>query len=411
MAEPALLAEALAVAVMIDFLLGRGMDEARLARALSLEDPEHRVDVAFRPSLIAGFLAFYGGDFDRARRFLYPLRARLYEHGKEADATFLVATMGWIECWAGDLLQARRFVDEALEAATLTESETMMAASVAFGALVDAYAGKLERCREQIENALELAARSGYDLAAMWASAARAVLELSLGNASGAHDALRPWAEFVEKHGIADPITAFYLPDEIEALIALDELDRAEPLTDALAARGRDLDRPWALATSGRCRALLSAARGDLEMALVELDRALAEHERLAMPLELGRTLLMKGQIERRTRRKAAAKASFERALALFEQMGASLWAEKTRSELARVGLRPAAPTELTETERRVAELAASGLTNREVAAQLYMSAKTVEAHLRSAYRKLGIRSRAELGARLAGARREPAQT
>lgn len=121
------------------------------------------------------------------------------------------------------------------------------------------------------------------------------------------------------------------------------------------------------------------------------------------MPFERGRTLLVKRRIERRAKRKAAARASLEWALAIFEELPAPLWAALTRDELRRLGLRPAARDELTETERRVAELAASGLTNREVAAQLHMSPKTVEANLARVYRKLGIRSRAELGARLPG--------
>ena len=82
--------------------------------------------------------------------------------------------------------------------------------------------------------------------------------------------------------------------------------------------------------------------------------------------------------------------------------MPAPLWADQARDELSRIGLRRAAPGELTASERRVAELAATGLTNREVAARLFMSPKTVEANVARAYRKLGIRSRAELGARLA---------
>jgi DNA-binding NarL/FixJ family response regulator len=129
------------------------------------------------------------------------------------------------------------------------------------------------------------------------------------------------------------------------------------------------------------------------------------------MPLELGRTLLAKGQIERRAKRKAAAKASLGHALAIFEEIGAALWAEKTQAELARVALRHAAPDELTETERRVAELAASGLKNRQVAGELFLSPKTVEANLARVYRKLDIHSRAELGARLADRAREPEQT
>ena len=106
--------------------------------------------------------------------------------------------------------------------------------------------------------------------------------------------------------------------------------------------------------------------------------------------------------MQRRARQKAAAKESLEGALAIFEELPAPLWAQRAQEELGRIGLRRAAPGELTTSERRVAELAAAGLTNREVAARLFMSPKTVEANVARAYRKLGIRSRAELGARLA---------
>jgi DNA-binding CsgD family transcriptional regulator len=147
-----------------------------------------------------------------------------------------------------------------------------------------------------------------------------------------------------------------------------------------------------------------------LDNALRSLDQALEAHEHLGMPFELGRTCLVKGQLERRAKQKAAARQSLEQALAIFERLPAPLWAEKARDELARIGLRRA-PGDMTETERRVAQLAASGLTNRQVAAQLFLSPKTVEANLARAYRKLGIRTRAELGARLGGIGSGSAQT
>jgi DNA-binding CsgD family transcriptional regulator len=214
----------------------------------------------------------------------------------------------------------------------------------------------------------------------------------------------------VEARGLVEPIRAFFLPDAIEAMVALGELPRAERLTEMLAECGRGTDRPWALATSFRSKALLLAARGEFPAALVEVVHALREHERLPMPLELGRTLFVKGQIERRSKQKAAARDAFDRALAIFSEVGARLWSEKARAELARTSPRHGAPTELTPSERRVAELVASGLRNREVAARLFMSPKTVEANLARTYRKLGIRSRAELGARL-GAPGAPART
>jgi DNA-binding CsgD family transcriptional regulator len=411
LSDSALLAEALANATILAFLLGGGVDEERLARALVLEDPKHRVPAQFRPTLIAGFLAFYTGQFDRARSLLYPLRAELRARGADADLPMLCGTLAWLEAWAGAFATAREFADEALEAATLAESETMMALSLADSALVEAHAGRAESCRDRANAAEEAARSTGYGIATIWSSAAVGLLELSLGNAELAHRALEPWTAFVEQRGLTEPIRAFFVPDAIEALVGTGQLDRAERLTDMLAARGRELDRPFALATSGRCRALLFAARGDLDSALREIERACDAHNRLPMPLELGRTLLAKGQIERRAKRKAAAKASLGHALAIFEEIGAALWAEKTQAELARVALRHAAPDELTETERRVAELAASGLKNRQVAGELFLSPKTVEANLARVYRKLDIHSRAELGARLADRAREPEQT
>ena len=122
-------------------------------------------------------------------------------------------------------------------------------------------------------------------------------------------------------------------------------------------------------------------------------------------PIESARTFLVAGQIERRQRRKTVAAGHLRRAQEAFGQMGAALWAERARTELARVGLPRSAPAQLTPSEQRVAELAAAGRTNREVAARLFMSPKTVEANLARIYRKLGVHSRAGLGAQLATAR------
>src|SRR5262249_10280572 len=98
---------------------------------------------------------------------------------------------------------------------------------------------------------------------------------------------------------------------------------------------------------------------------------------------------------------------TLEQALALFEELGARPWAEKARSELDRISGRRSS-NELTDTEQRVAALAAQGSSNREIAAALYMSEHTVAAHLTRLYRKLGIRSRAALAHRLAANNQDP---
>ena len=108
------------------------------------------------------------------------------------------------------------------------------------------------------------------------------------------------------------------------------------------------------------------------------------------------------------THRKSLARQHLDQALGIFESLPAAMWAARARGELSRIGLRPPAPLELTATEERVAALAACGHTNRQVAAQLFISPRTVEDNLARVYRKLGVSSRAELGAAMT--RREPAK-
>jgi DNA-binding CsgD family transcriptional regulator len=120
------------------------------------------------------------------------------------------------------------------------------------------------------------------------------------------------------------------------------------------------------------------------------------------MPFERGRTLLVKGRVHRRRKEKRLADEALREARAIFADCGAPLWTEMATTELNRIGLRPRAPHDLTETERRVAILAASGMTNREVAQAAFLSPKTIDNVLGRVYRKLGIGSRAELGAIMA---------
>jgi DNA-binding CsgD family transcriptional regulator len=246
---------------------------------------------------------------------------------------------------------------------------------------------------------------TGVAIAAIWARWGLAVLALSQGDAAAADAALDPLTTAVESTGIAEPIRCAYLADHIEALIALGRLDRADRLTGMLDEAGMRHARGWVQHQAGRCRALLLAARGDLDGAAQVADKAVETGRQLEHRLEYARTLLAGAQIERRCRRRARARERCSLALAIFEQAGAHLWAERARDEQSRTAARPGG-SELTETERRVAELAGAGRTNREVAAALFISPKTVEANLARVYTKFGIHSRAELGS-LIGRRRE----
>jgi len=203
--------------------------------------------------------------------------------------------------------------------------------------------------------------------------------------------------------GVAEPLLDWSEPFQVESLLALGELGRAKEALARLEGRGRRFPRLWIDVTLPRARGLVLGAEGDLlaaHAALERLDRATASQ----LPFELGWALLARGQLLRRTKQRRAAATALSEALQIFERLGAPTWIERTRAELARVAPRRRAPDELTETERLVAELAATGLTNREVAKAAFVSTKTVEANLARVYRKLGIRSRAELGARI-GAR------
>ena len=182
--------------------------------------------------------------------------------------------------------------------------------------------------------------------------------------------------------------------DEIEALCGVGRIDEAMELTAELERRARALERPRLLATSLRCRGLLAAARGDLESAISVLGAALVEHGRLSVPLERGRTLLVLGSVQRRAHQKRAARQTLDNARDLFEQIGVPLWRHRAVEELARIGGRAPSRGTLTAGEQRIAQLAAEGRSNKEIAATLFLSVNTVESTLSRTYSKLGIRSR-----------------
>ena len=347
---------------------------------------------------VLALLLMVAGDLDEARGIYLEQLKQASVRGDEHRREYLAWCLARIEVRAGNFQLAAGYAEESdLEAAG---QEGLVSETLGARAEVAVLLGRVEVAHRAAEEGLTIAERHGLGLAALRNRAALGFLELSLGNPANAHRWLGPAVAAMHDMGLGEPAYVPLLPDEIEALIALGELEQAASLIDVLEERGHALDRPWALAAAARGRGLLQAARGEQAAALEALQLALQEHNRMAQPFELGRTLLVKGTIERRARKWGAARASLEGGLTHFERLGAVLWVNRARTELRRVGGRAPA-RHLTPTEEKVAELVSTGLTNQEVADALFVSVRTVEANLSRIYHKLGVRSRTEVHAKL----------
>jgi DNA-binding CsgD family transcriptional regulator len=405
--ETGTIAQALGYCAMFDFLAGCGVDWDLADRAVAVEDRTRFVPLQWRPHFIHALLVLYVGRLTEARELLLAARTAALERGEESDLGFLGLWLSWLETLAGNFDDALAPADEAVLSSSLTGSPSMEAWALWQRAFVSAHRGDVSGTRRSCADADAL---GDFDNVILlhWPAASIGLLELSLGDAEAAWAASAAVVESVEAIGIAEPVPLFFLPTALEAMIEVGETAGATALLDVFEQRARELDRAWALATGARCRGLLFSGEGDLARAEDALQQALHEHERLEMPFELARTLLCLGQTQRRRKQRKAARTTLQQSLDLFETLGAPLWSDKVRAELERTHLREA-PGELTPTEEQIARLAASGLKTREIAARLFLSPKTVEANLARAYRKLGIHSRAELGAAMVA--REPAQT
>ncbi|MFL6013185.1 MAG: LuxR C-terminal-related transcriptional regulator [Gaiellaceae bacterium] len=193
-----------------------------------------------------------------------------------------------------------------------------------------------------------------------------------------------------------EPSIRWWTADYAELLLELGRLDDATRLVDVWEADAARVAREWVLASVTRSRGLIAAADGDVERATVLLQHAVAQHEAVGDPYGYARALLALGVVQRRARKKRAARDAILAALQGFERLGALTWIEKARNELGSIGGRTREEG-LTAAERRVAVLVAQGRTNREVAAALFLGERTVASHLTHIYAKLGVRSRTEL--------------
>jgi DNA-binding NarL/FixJ family response regulator len=267
-------------------------------------------------------------------------------------------------------------------------------------ASVEAHAGNLTRAHELGNEAVSALAAFGDRFWSNFTLASLVLTELCSGDASAA---LRHAAAIAERFPGRECWWSHHQGDEIEALVLADERERALERVAALRVAAVELELPRFLAWASRGEGLVRAAEGELEAAEAALEAAVLQHERLPNPFERGRTLLAYGHVLRRQSRRRAARAALAQALSVFEGLGARHFADATRAEMKHVGGRPpAGEHELTAAEDRVARLVARGLSNGEVAAELYLAIGTIEATLTRVYRKLGLTSRAQLASALA---------
>lgn len=381
----------------LEVVLGYGGDPIhRFQRALELGE-RVQVDVANSAKAMLAVCLIRRGRVDEARPYLLDERARAIALGDETGWTWMCLFLAELEWLAGRWDESAAFAREGFEVAEQAGLRIRIGVLQSLIALVEASRGDAEQARALGREAVAIVDDVGEVAYGHYARQIVGFLELSLGNTAVTRDLLETYEV---ARGIEGSKRLSFVGDAIEALVTQGDLETAANLADELGRRGTTLSRPTLSATAARCRALILGARGDLEGAIRSAKASVATYETLRLPFEHARSLLVLGEVQRRAKQRKAARETLTAAEEAFDRLGATRWSERARSERARIGGRTTIEG-LSETELRVAELVASGRSNKEVAAELFVSVRAVEANLSRVYAKLGIESRTELARRL----------
>ncbi len=299
------------------------------------------------------------------------------------------ATDRWVEAQAG--------FDEAVRLSRETGQRIVLPFALSRLAWLEARLGREDACRSHAAEALSISRDLEVTLCEIWSLAALGELELALGNVEAALARFEEQQAAIERQAIADADLS-PAPERVELLLRLGRDGEAAAAAESFERAAEGKGQPWARARAARCRALLASEDAFAEA----FETALALHGRTLDVFETARTELAFGGRLRRTGRRAEARPRLRRAIEVFEDLGAAPWAELARVELAATGetarrREPSSLDALTPQELQVSLLLAAGRTTREAAAALFLSPKTIEYHLRNAYRKLSIHSRDEL--------------
>jgi DNA-binding CsgD family transcriptional regulator len=397
--DDAMYADALLSRLTAEVLLGRETASTTAEQAFAHQSSAADLRVLDQPLISLAENWIWVDEFDRARAALGQLMLRADDAGDENGRPWLLCLGGEVERLVGELPVALELAREGQDAAEQSGQPLFRAIGLALESMVQAQLGQPEAAAMAARRARETSSDRFVDLVA---PAALAHVALAAGSPGDTVGQLAPGIAFLHQEGIVEPGFARFVIDEVEALVELGRRDEGVELLDWYETNARQLERVSALANCARCRGLLAAQAGDLEAALAAFANALQWHGQVDVPLDRGRTLLALGAAQRRLKRRREARATLEEALEAFERIGAALWAERTRAELKRISGRAATPGALTPAEERVAALVAEGRTNKEVAAALFLSDRTVEGHLARIFGKLGIRHRSEIASVLA---------
>lgn len=397
--DPGLRAGALSALGYAETMRGARVVEAS-RRAVEIERSLPGFLGQYSPSISLGQVLMYTDALDEARSVLAGALEQATAAGHEDARCTCLFHLADLERRAGNWEPARAFSDETRELNAQAGNEQEYASCLVVGALLDAAMGRVDEGRAAARTGLAAAEQMGDATFAIHHRGILGFIELSLGNAEAAQRWLEPASDVLISRGIGELSIYPAIQNEVDAAVETGMSERAEHLVSHLERLAAVTGRSWTRAMALRGRGLILAADGDVVAASAHLQEALLAHEAIPQPFELARTLLIIGKLERRAKRKRTSREALDRAAAIFDALPAPLWKAKADDELARLGRR-SPPGGLTETEAVIAELAATGMTNPEIAAAVFVSRKTVEANLSKVYRKLGVRSRVELARRL----------
>ncbi len=387
------LANALKNVAYHELRLGQGLSINVLQRAIDVEQNSEPLPVMERVGMYMGMLLRFAGRFDEARHWLEKMRQCAHDEGDDNALPIIFGHLALLECWVGNFPLALQYVADGLQLTALTgvHSPSVTAAH----SLAEAHLGNLETARHIALAALDHDESQGDagDVACDLRSLGFA--ELCAGDLPSAASHLLRALLIADELGIGEPAILRIHGDAVEALVGLGRLAEAEHVTAELE-RSDHSSSGWATMIAARCRGLVAATNGDLISAETAFAASLSVPD-VGMPVEAARTRLWLGTVLRRSGRRTDARIELNGALDVFQRLGIPVLAARATNELTRIGGRAAGTLALTPSEQHVAELVGSGHTNSEVAQALFISVRTVESHLTRIYRKLGVRSRAQL--------------